>query len=183
MNECGGGVHRYLSKSSMLNVHEWSEMSTCRTNMTQCRMNVEVEHTDISQKSCTLTVHGSHMLIQIPSNLTQFFKEKSSKFHLKIPARESQHCVQWNLSQKHSCYGLNRLKKKRNSNLCGTCFSSTAVVSKLLLGCSGAFPVHFVPLQSKSTQPNVHDSHADTENCIKCGFLYETDCWGYYSKF
>ena len=42
------------------------------------------------------------------------------------------------------------------------------------------FPVHFIPLQSKSTQPNVHDSHADTENCMKYGFSYETDYWGNY---
>ena len=42
------------------------------------------------------------------------------------------------------------------------------------------FPVHFIPLQSNSTQPNVHDLHADTENCMKYGFSYETDYWGNY---
>ena len=95
---------------------------------------------------CTLTVHGSHTLIQIPSYLTQFLKEndqnstwkslhvnhawephvnpdsfifqtqfltkKLSKFHLKIPARESQHCLQSNLSQIHSYHGVKRPKRK-----------------------------------------------------------------------
>ena len=37
-----------------------------------------------------------------------------------------------------------------------------------------AFPLHFVQLQSNSRQFNVHDLCAATENCMKCGFLYET---------
>ena len=28
----------------------------------------------------------------------------------------------------------------------------------------------------------MHDSRADTENCMKCGFSYETDCWGNYCE-
>ena len=95
---------------------------------------------------CTLTMHGSHMLIQIPSYLTQFLKEndqnsiwkslhvicawephvnpdsfifqtqfltkKLSKFHLKIPTHQSQHCLQSNLSQIHLYHGLKRPKRK-----------------------------------------------------------------------
>ena len=45
------------------------------------------------QSQHTLTVHGSHTLIQIPSHFT-VSQRKWSKFHLKIPARESQHCLQ-----------------------------------------------------------------------------------------
>ena len=51
------------------------------------------------------------------------FQIKWSKFYLKIPARESQHCLQSNLSQIHSYHGLKRQKKKRNSNLWEVCFS------------------------------------------------------------
>ena len=40
-----------------------------------------------------------------------------------------------------------------------------------------AFPVYFVPLQSNSTQCNMHSSCVATEHCMKCGFSYETDCW------
>ena len=45
-----------------------------------------------------------------------------------------------------------------------------------------AFPVHFVPLQSNNTQCNVHGSPVATENYMKCGFSYETDCFGNYCE-
>ena len=82
----------------------------------------------------TLTMHGSHMLIKICSHLSVSQRE-SSKFHLKIPVQESQHILQSNLSQIHSYHGVKRPKTKRNSNLWEVCFSSAAVMSKLLLGC------------------------------------------------
>ena len=73
-------------------------------------------------------------------NLDSFISDtvsqrQSSKFHLKIPAHESPHILQSNLSQIHSYHGVKRPKKKRNSNLWEVCFSLAAVVSKLLLGC------------------------------------------------
>ena len=106
------------------------------------------------------TVYWSNMYLQIPSHFTHtfsknmikiplenqdlfishtVFQRESSKFHLKIPACESQHCLQSNLSQTHSYHGVKRPNKQRNSNLWEVCFSSTAVVSKLLLGCWGHF--------------------------------------------
>ena len=66
-------------------------------------------------------------------------QRESSKFHLKVPVHELQHILQSNLSQIHSYHGVKRPKKKRNSNLWEVCFSSAAVVSKLLLGCLGHF--------------------------------------------
>ena len=39
-------------------------------------------------------------------------QRKWSKFHLKIPAHESQHILQSNLSQTHSYHGLKRPKRK-----------------------------------------------------------------------
>ena len=62
-------------------------------------------------------------------------QRESSKFHLKIPAYESQYCLQSNLSQTHSYYGVKRPNKQKNSNLWEFCFSSAAVVRKQLLGC------------------------------------------------
>ena len=37
-------------------------------------------------------------------------------------------------------------------------------------------------MQSNSTQCKVHDLRAATENCMKCGFSYETDCWRNYCE-
>ena len=133
---------------------------------------------------CMLTVHRSHTLIRIPHwmlhincaqephlnqdlIISHSFWKKIIKIYLKIPACESQCCLQSNLSQTHSYHGVKRPNKQRNSNLWEVCFSSAAVVRKLLLGCWGPFPVHFILLQSNSTQPNMHDSHADKEHCIK----------------
>ena len=63
----------------------------------------------------------------------------------------------------------------------GSLFLSAAVVRKqTYAGMLRPFPVHFIPLQSNSTQSNLHDSHGDTENCMKYGFSYETDCWRNY---
>ena len=64
---------------------------------------------------------------------------------------------------------MKRTHKQRNSNLLEVCFSSTAVVSKNLLGYSGHF-LPIVPFQSNSTQCNMHDSRAHTENCINVVF-------------
>ena len=94
---------------------------------------------DSHTECCMLTVHGRHMLIKICSYVTQFLTKNVIKFHLKIPTLESQHCLQSNLSQIHSYHGLKRPKKKRNNNLWEVYFSSVAVVSKQLLGCSGHF--------------------------------------------
>ena len=50
-------------------------------------------------------------------------QRKWSKFHLKIPTRESQHILQSNLSQIHSYDGVKRPNKQRNSNPSKLCFS------------------------------------------------------------
>ena len=85
-----------------------------------------------------------HVYKELHINLDSFTfhsvsQRKWSKFHLKIPARESQHILQSNLSQIHSYHGLKRPKREEKNNLWEVCFSSAAVVSKLLLGCSGHF--------------------------------------------
>ena len=67
--------------------------------------------------------------------ISHSFSKRIIKIHLKIPACESQHCLQSNLSQTHSYHGVKRPNKQRNSNLWEVCFSLAAVVSKQLLGC------------------------------------------------
>ena len=69
-------------------------------------------------------------------------------------------------------------QKRKEIATCGKFFLLNSCCEQAAAGMLRAFPVHFVPLQSNSTQPNMHDSHADTENCMKCGFSYETDFLG-----
>ena len=107
-------------------------------------------------------------------------QRESSKFHLKIPACESQHCLQSNLSQTHLYHGVKRPNKQRNSNLWEASFLLSSCCEQATAGMLRAFPVYFVPLQSNSIQYNMHSSHVATENCMKCGLSHETDCWGNY---
>ena len=58
---------------------------------------------------------------------------------------------------------------------CGNCVSLSSCCEQGAAGMLRAFPVHFVPLQSNSTQFNMHDSHSATENCMKCGISCEID--------
>ena len=51
---------------------------------------------------------------------------------------------------------------------CGNSVSLSSYCEQTAAGMLRAFPVHFLPLQSNSTQCNVHDSCAATENCMKC---------------
>ena len=111
--------------------------------------------------------------------ISHSFSKRIIKIHLKIPACESQHCLQSNLSQTHSYHGVKGPNKQKIAT-CGKFVSLSSCCEKAAAGMLRPFPVHFIPLQSNSTQPNVHDSHADTENCMKYGFSYETDCWGNY---
>ena len=56
----------------------------------------------------------------------------------------------------------------------GTLFLLNSCCEQAAVGVFRAFPLHFVQLQSNSRQFNMHDLHAATENCMKCGFIYET---------
>ena len=112
--------------------------------------------------------------------ISHSFSKRIIKIHLKVPACESQHCLQSNLSQTHSYHGVKRPNKEIAT--CGKFVSLSSCCEKAAAGMLRPFPVHFIPLQSNSTDCNVHDSHADTENCMKCGFLYETDCWRNYCE-
>ena len=56
----------------------------------------------------------------------------------------------------------------------GILFLLNSCCEQAAVGMIRVFPVHFVPLQSNSTQCNMHDSRVATENCMKCGISYET---------
>ena len=111
--------------------------------------------------------------------ISHSFSKTIIKIHLKIPACESQHCLEKNLSQTHSYHGGKEQTSKEIAT-CGKFISLSSCCEKAAAGMLRPFPVHFIPLQFNSTQPNMHDSHADTENCMKYGFSYETDCWENY---
>ena len=49
---------------------------------------------------------GSHVAINVHNNYYNMVV--NHKIHLKIPACESQHCLQSNLSQTHSYHGVKR---------------------------------------------------------------------------
>ena len=71
-----------------------------------------------------------------------------------------------------------KTKKENKKKPVGSLFLLNICCEQAVAGMLRAFPVHFVPLQSNSTQPNMHDSHADTKNYMKYGFSYETDILG-----
>ena len=82
----------------------------------------------------------------------------------------------------HSYHGVEKLNKQRKKEHVGSLFLLNNCSEQAAAGMLREFPVYFVPLQSNSTQPNMHDSCADTEDCIKCGFSHETDCWRNYCE-
>ena len=97
------------------------------------------------------------------------------KFHLKIPACEWQHSLQWNLSQIHSYHG----GKDQTSKEIATCekFDSlSSCCEQAAAGMLRAFPAHFVPLQSNSTHCNVHNSRAGPKNTENWHFI-SNRCW------
>ena len=65
---------------------------------------------------------------------------------------------------------------------CGKFVSLRSCCEQAAVGMIRAFPFQFVPLRSNRTQLSVHDSHVDTENCMKCGFSYQTDCFRNYCE-
>ena len=66
-------------------------------------------------------------------------------------------------------------QKRKQRQHVGSLFLLSSCCEQAAAGMLWAFPVHFVPLQSTSTQANVHDLCAGTEDCMKCGISYETD--------
>ena len=143
-----------------------------------------VQEPHISQDShtvcCTLTMHGSHTLIKICSYLTVSQRESSKSTWKSLHVSHNIVCSQ--ICHKH-IYIMGW--KDQTSKEIATYWKFVSLSScceKATAGMLRPFPVHFIPLQSKSTQPNMHDSHADTENCMKYGFSYETDCWRNYCE-
>ena len=130
---------------------------------------------------CTLTMHGSHTLIKIPSYLTQFLKKNDQNSTWKS-LHMSHNIVYRQISHKYiHIMGW----KDQTSKEIATCWNLASLSScceQAAAGILRPFPVYFVPLQSTSTDCNVHDSHAATENCMNCGFSYETDCWRNYCE-
>ena len=126
----------------------------------------------------TLTMQGSHTLIKICSYLTVSQKEPSKSTWKSLHVSYNIFCSQ--ICHKHIHIMGWKDQTSKQIATCGKFVSLSSCCEKAAAGMLRSFPVHFVPLKFNSTQCNVHDSHADTENCMKYGFSYETDCWGNY---
>ena len=119
-------------------------------------------------KCYTLTVHESHMLLQIPSYLTQFLTQNHQN-----STRKSLH-VSDKMVYSQICHKYIHIMggKDQTSKEIATCLnfvSPRICCEKEAAGMLRAFPVHFVPFQSNSRQCNMHGSCAATEICMKCG--------------
>ena len=125
-----------------------------------------------------LTMHGSHMLIKICSYLTVSQRESSKSTWKSLYVSHNIVCSQ--ICHKHIHIMGWKDQTSKEIATYGKFVSLSSCCEKAAAGMMTLFPVHFIPLQSNSTQPNVHDSHADTENCMKYGFWYERDYWGNY---
>ena len=118
----------------------------------------------------------------IPSHFTHSFSKKIIKIPLENP------CM-WvtilstikSVTNAFISWGGKTEEAKKKEPV-GSLFLLNNCCEQAAAGMLRAFPVYFVPLKSNSTQPNVHDSCADTEDCIKCGFSHETDCWRNYCE-
>ena len=145
----------------------------------RCRSLAMVDLTE----SCTLAVHRSHTLIQIPAHGTHNFSKKIIKIPLENP-------YTWvtTLSTVKSVTNTfilwhEKTKKENKKQPVGILFLLNSCCEQAAAEMIRVFPVHFVPLQSNSTQCNIHDSRAATENCMKCGISYETHFWPHFIQF
>ena len=119
------------------------------------RPEICVESRSIHQYPYMLTVHGSHMSIQIPSLFTQFLTWNGQKSTWK-----SLH-VSHNIVYSQICYKDLHImwwkdQKRKEIATCGKFVSLSSCYEQGAAGLVRAFPVHFVPLQSNSTQPNMY---------------------------
>ena len=128
---------------------------------------------DSHTESCMLTVHGSHTLIKICSYLTQFLKENHQN-PLENPCTwVTTYSIVKSVTNTFISWP-EKTKKENKKQPMGSLFLPNSCCEQAAAGMLRAFPIHFVPLQSNSTQCNMHDSHVATENCMKCGISYET---------
>ena len=111
------------------------------------------------------TMHGSHTLIKICSYLTVSQRESSKSTWKSLHVSHNIVCSQ--IGHKHIHIMGWKDQTSKEIATCGKFASLSSCCEKAAAGMLRPFYVHFIPLQSKSTQPNMHDSHADTENCIK----------------
>ena len=133
---------------------------------------------DYHTECCTLTMHESHTLIKVYSYLTVFQIESSKSTWKSLHVSHNIDCSLICHKYIHIMGWKDQTSKEIAT--CGKFVSLSSCCEKAAAWMLRPFPVHFISFQSNSTQSNMHDSHADTENCMKYGFSYETDCWGNY---
>ena len=171
----------HSSRAVYRELHEMGHLieTQCGTNYCELPYFKEINLKSVyiyTPKCCTLTMHGSHTLLQIPSCLTQFLTQNHQN-----STRKSLH-MSYNMVYSQICHKYIHVMggKDQTSKGIATCenfVSPRICCEEAAAGMLRAFPVHFVSLQSNSTHCNMHGSHAATE----CGISYETDCWKNYS--
>ena len=120
---------------------------------------------DSHSECCTLSMYGSHMLIKICSYLTVSQRESSKSTWISLHVSHNIVCSQ--ICHKHIHIIGWKDQTSKEIATCGKFVPLNSCCEKAAAGMLRPFPVHFIPLQSNSTQPNMHNSQTDTENCIK----------------
>ena len=145
-------------------------------------MNVKAgAHTYLSEY-CMLTVHGSHTLIKIPSHFTHCSSKKIIKIPLENPCTWMATLPKMKSVTKTFIFKGEKTTQAKRWQPVESLFLSASVVSKQLLRWSGYFLYSFCHGYQAAHSVTCMVSHAAAENCMKCGFSYETDCWRDYCE-
>ena len=125
----------------MLHINHAQEPHVNKDSQTEC-CTLTMHHTECCHINCAWEPHVNQDLF-ISHTVSQ---RGSSKFHLKIPECESQHCLQSTLSQTHSYHGGEKTKQAKKQLPVGSLFLLSSCCVQATAGMLKAFPVHFVPI-------------------------------------
>ena len=127
---------------------------------------------------------GSNRILHINRAQEPHVNPDSFTWHTQFLKENDQNSTWKSLHMSHIivysqiCYTFiswhEKTKKENKNQPVGSLFLLNSCCEQAAAGMIRVFPVHFVPLQSTSTQCNVRDSRVATENCMKCGLSYET---------
>ena len=117
---------------------------------------------DSHTECCMFTLHGSHMLIQIPSHFTHSFSKKIIKIPLENLCMWVATLQTIKSITNEFISGVKRAKKEIAT--CGKFVALSSCCEQPAAGMLWTLPVHFVPLQWNRKLCNMHDSHVAPEN-------------------
>ena len=161
----------HMSHSAMCMVHmqpqrtAWNVAFVTVFCFNNCciRPEICVESRSMLQYPYTLTMHGSHMSIQIPSLYTQFLTWNNQKSTWKS-LHVSDNIVYSQICHKYIHVMGWKEQRRKETATCGKFVSLSSCCEQPAAGMFRAFPVHFVPMQWNRKLCNMHDSHVAPEN-------------------